>query len=130
MKAILLAASLVIVLATNVAAQTDAQYDPPLIQSELDYLAVASRRVSLDFKELQPKEVLGQIGKKAKLDIEVHGLLPKEPRLTKSFANATVKEILSWYAREVPVIYKAEGSEKLVVLVNTQDVSGDKREAS
>jgi len=130
MKAVVLAASLVIVLATNVVAQTDAPYDPPLIQSELDYLAVAGRRVSLDFKELQPKEVLEQIGEKVKLDIQVRGLLPKEPRLTKSFANATVKEILSWYAREVPVIYKAKNSEKLVVLVNTEDVSGDTREAS
>ena len=130
MKAILLTAGLAIFLATNVVAQTDAQYDPPLIQSELDYLAVANRRVSLDFKGLQPKEILEQIGDKVTLDIEVRGLLPKEPRLTKSFANATVKEILSWYAREVPVIYKAKGSEKLVVLVNTQDVSGDKQEAS
>ena len=66
----------------------------------------------------QPKEILEQVRDKVKLAIEVRGLLPKEPRLTKSFVNATVKEILSWYAREVPVIYKAEGSKKLVVLVN------------
>jgi hypothetical protein len=130
MKAILLAAGLIVVFATNSVAQTDAQYDPPLIQSELDYLAVSSRRVSLDFKELEPKKTLEQIGDKVKLDIEVRGFLPNEPRLTKVFVNATVKEILSWYAREVPVIYKAEGSEKLVVLVNTEGGSRDKKEAS
>ena len=39
---------------------------------------------------------------------------------TKSFKAATVKEILTWYAATVPVVYQAEGSDKLAVLVTAK----------
>ena len=107
-----------------------AQLDPPpefpadvlvLIQSELDYLEVAGHRISIDLKEVLPEQALEQIGKKARISIDVRGTFSKKPRLTVSFADATVKEILEWFAEEAPVYYKAEWPNKLVVIIPSKD---------
>jgi hypothetical protein len=89
-----------------------------LIQSELDHLEAASRRITIELKDLSPSEALKRIGKAASLSIEVRGLLPQATKLEKSFEEATVKEILAWFAGEVPVLYRAEESGKLLVLPN------------
>ena len=87
-----------------------------LVQSELGHLEAAEHRVSIDFREASPAGVLGQLGKKVRLSIEIHGRLPEERGLTATFRHATVREILEWFAREMDVYYKVERPDKLVVL--------------
>jgi hypothetical protein len=102
-------------------AQASDQLEPPgdallLVQSELEYLEVANQRISIDFKEASPEKALEQIGKKLPLVIEIQRTLPEEPKLTRSFRDAKVKEILQWFASEVSVSYHAERPNKLLVL--------------
>lgn len=87
-----------------------------LVQSELDHLASANRKISVEFDKVVPEAALTRIGKSADLSIEIHGSLPKTPLLSKSFENVTVKEVLVWFAETVPVLYRAEGSDKLAVM--------------
>jgi hypothetical protein len=88
-----------------------------LIQSELDYLDCADREIRIELDEATPAEALRRIGSAAGLTIEVDGTLPEVPKLSKSFENASVKEVLTWYASRVPVLYKTKSVRKLVVLV-------------
>lgn len=103
-------------------AQPTGPPDPPrevmlLIQSELDYLEVAARRVSIDFVEEPPARVLDRLGKTVPLNIAVVGRLPAERRLTATFRHATVRQVLEWFARQLDVYYSAEGPDELRVLV-------------
>ena len=102
-------------------AQAGDQLEPPgdallLVQSELEYLEVANHRISIDFKGASPEKAPEQIGKKSPLVIEIQCTLPEEPKLTRSFRDATVKAILQWLAKEVSVSYHAERPNKLIVL--------------
>ena len=88
-----------------------------LVQSELDYLEVADRRVSFDFRGESPATVLGRLRKEVPLAIAIAGPLPAEHGLTATFRRATVKEVLEWFARQLDVCYRAEGPDRLLVLV-------------
>ncbi len=87
-----------------------------LVQSELDYLKVGDRRISIDIKESSPRDALKQIRKKAQFVVEVKGDLPKTPTLTVTFRDATVKEVLKWFAEKVGVVYSVDRGGKLLVL--------------
>lgn len=111
---------------------TMAQLDPPpdfpidvlvLIQTELDYLEVASQQISIDFKETLPERALEDIGKKARISIDVRGRLAKTPQLTASFTATPVKEILKWFAEETLVHYKVQWPDKLLVIVPSKGKS-------
>ncbi len=111
----MLAVALLLILSLDAAA-----YPPDdgllLVQSELDYLKVGDRRISIDIKESSPRDALQQIRKKAQLAVEVKGDLPKTPTLTVTFRDATVKEVLKWFAEKVGVVYSVDRGEKLLVL--------------
>jgi len=135
MRGMIVAVILTAIPGSTVVAQSDNTSDFPsrlmlLIQSELDYLEVATLKISVDFDKVEPKKALAQIGARAGLSIEVHGTLPKEPRLTRSFEDATVKEVLTWYAGAIPVAYKAEGPNKLTVFFRAENLHRDKGGAS
>jgi hypothetical protein len=113
--------SLVAISGTLLLAQSDPVEEMPvdvmlLVQSELDYLKAAQREIDVELDGATPTEALSRIGEKAGLTIKVHGKPPRELKLTRSFEGATLKEVLTWYAREVPVAYRAEGPEKLTVV--------------
>ncbi len=135
MRVMIVAVILTAIPGSTVVAQSDNTSDFPsrlmlLIQSELDYLEVATLKISVDFDKVAPKKALTQIGARAGLSIVVHGTLPKEPRLTRSFEDATVKEVLTWYAGAIPVAYKAEGPNKLTVFFRAENLHRDKGGAS
>ena len=133
MRVMIVAVILTAIPGSTVVAQSDNTSDfrsMLLVQSELDYLEVATLKISVDFDKVAPKKALAQIGARAGLSIEVHGTLPKEPRLTRSFEDATVKEVLTWYAGAIPVVYKAEGPNKLTVLFRAENLHRDKGGAS
>ena len=135
MRVMILAASLTLIPVSTALPQSGAPVDFPadvlvLVQSELDHLEGAGQQISIDFDKVLPEKALAQIGKKAGLSIEVRGTLPKEPRITKSFTAATVKEILTWYAVTVPVVYKAESADKLAVLVPVRGMRDEKKGAN
>lgn len=121
MRALILAVSLAAMHVPIVLAQSGDAEDFPsgvllLIQSELDYLEVADREISLSLDKAEPDRALRQIAAAAGLSIELDGTLPKKPALTRSFEKATVKEVLTWYAREIPVVYKAKNPDTLVII--------------
>ncbi|MBD3868949.1 MAG: hypothetical protein IFK94_12545 [Acidobacteria bacterium] len=134
MRVLVVAISLAVMSIPIVIAQpTDANDIPPdvllLIQSELDYLEGSDREISLTLDQADPHQAIKQIAATAGLSIEVDGILPMKPTLTKSFENATVKDVLTWYASEVKVIYKAKSPDRLVVIAHG-DIRRDKKEAS
>lgn len=107
-------------LASAAAAQSPAQGDPPgdvqlLIQSELDYLEAGSRRMTIEIKGATPEVALEKIGKRAQLEITVRGTLPGRPKLTAVFRQATVKDVLKWFADETGVVYRVDSGDKLSV---------------
>ena len=119
----MLAVALLLILSLDAAAQTPGEPDPRgddgflLVQSELNYLTAGDRRISIDIKESSPKDALQQIRKKAQLNVEVKGDLPKTPTLTVSFRDATVKEVLKWFAEKAGVVFAVvDRGEKLLVL--------------
>ncbi len=116
----MVAAALLLILSFDAAAQTSGDPYPPgdvflLVQSELDYLKAGDRRISIDIKASSPRDALQQIRKKAQLVVEVKGDLPKTPTLTVTFRDATVKEVLKWFAKKVGVLYRVDPGDKLVV---------------
>ncbi len=83
---------------------------------------IGNRRISIDVKDAYPDDVLKKIGKKAQLVVEVKGDLPKTPTLTVTFRDATVKEVLKWFAEKVDVVYTVvDRGEKLLVLPAPQE---------
>ncbi len=117
----MLAVALLLILSFDAAGQTSGDPYPPgdvflLVQSELDYLKGGDRRISIDIKESSPRDALQQIRKKAQRVVEVKGDLPKTPTLTVTFRDATVKEVLKWFAEKVGVVYSVDRGEKLLVL--------------
>jgi hypothetical protein len=113
-------------LVSAAAAQSDDPLERPpglllLVQSELDALSAASKRISVEFEEASPAQVLKEVGKKARILLEVRGDLPEEPKLSAIFSDETVKEILTWYARETSVVYRAESPDKLIVVVRPEE---------
>ena len=105
-----LAVSLLLILSFDAAGQTSDDPYPQddvflLVQSELNYLKAGDRRIDIDIKESSPEDALQQIRKKAQLVVEVKGDLPKTPTLTVTFRDATVKEVLKWFAEKVAVVY-------------------------
>ncbi len=117
----MLAVALLLILSFDAAGQTSGDPYPPgdvflLVQSELDYLTAGDRRISIDIKASSPRDALQQIRKKAQLVVEVKGDLPKTPTLTVTFRDATVKEVLKWFAEKVGVVYSVDRGEKLLVL--------------
>ena len=116
----MLAVALLLILSFDAAAQTSDDPYPPddlflLVQSELNYLKAGDRRISIDIKESSPKDALQQIRRKAKLVIEVIGDLPETPLLTSTHREATVKEVLKWFAEKVGVLYRVDPGDKLLV---------------
>ncbi len=115
-----LAVALLLILSFDAVAQTSGDPYPPgdvflLVQSELDYLKAGDRRINIDIKESSPRNALEQIRKKAQLVVEVKDDLPKTPTLTVTFRDATVKEVLKWFAEKVGVLYRVKGGDKLLV---------------
>jgi hypothetical protein len=92
-----------------------------LVQSELDLLAHASRVVTLEFDAARPSAVLQAIEEKSGLTIEVQGTLPERAGLSRSFREATVKEVLTWFSHELQVSFKAEPPDKLSVIVHASE---------
>ena len=116
----MLTVALLLILSFDAAAQTSDDPYPPddlflLVQSELNYLKAGDRRISIDIKESSPKDALQQIRRKAKLVIEVKGDLPETPLLTSTFREATVKEVLKWFAEKVGVLYRVDPGDRLLV---------------
>ena len=102
------------------AAQAPTPEDPPgdallLTQSELDYLEAGSRRVTIEVKRDSPTVTLEKIRKKTQLEITVKGTLPEKPKLTATFREATVREVLKWFAAETGVVYRVDRGDKLSV---------------
>ena len=121
MRALVIAVGLVATSVPIVSAQSGDANDFPsdvllLTQSEVDYLEDAGREISLALVKAKPDQALKQIARIAGLALEIEGTLPRRPALTKSFENATVKEVLTWYAGEVPVVYRAKDRSTLVVV--------------
>jgi len=115
-----LAVLALMMLSSVAAAQSPPREDPPgdvglLIQSELDYLEAGSRRISFEVKDESPGVTLEKLGKKVPLEITVKGTLPAEPKLTTTFREATVKEVLKWFADETGVVYRVDRGDKLTV---------------
>jgi hypothetical protein len=122
MRLPILLAALVLLPLSAATAQPPGPPEPPgevmlLVQSELDYLEAADRRVSIDFVEEPPARVLDRLGKTVPLDIAIVGRFPAERRLTATFRHATVRQVLGWFARQLDVYYSAEGPDELRVLV-------------
>ncbi len=122
----MLAVALFLILSFDATVQTSGDPYPPgdvflLVQSELDYLKAGDRRISIDIKESSPRDALQQIRKKAQLVVEVKGDLPKTPTLTVTFRDATVKEVLKWFAEKVGVVYSVDRGGKLLVLPAPRD---------
>jgi cytochrome c-type biogenesis protein CcmE len=134
MRVIVVAISFAVISIPIVIAQPADANDIPsdallLIHSELDYLEVADREISLTLDRANPHHAIKQIATTAGLSIEVDGILPMEPTLTKSFENSTVKDVLTWYASEVKVMYKAISPDRLVIIAHG-DMRRDKIGAS
>lgn len=94
--------------------------DPParrnlLIQSELTLLSEAGERITLRVTDASPEHTLKQVRKAVKFEIDVEGELPRTPKLTASFEDTPAKEVLTWFAKEVDVVYRAEEGRRLVV---------------
>jgi hypothetical protein len=116
----ILAISLSLILSSGGMAQSPRDVDTLddvllLIQSELDYLEAGDRRISVEIREASPDDALKEIGRKAQLTIRVKGSLPKTPRLTATFRDATVKEVLKWFAKKVGVVYRVDPGDELLV---------------
>ena len=89
-----------------------------LVQSELDYLPAAKRKVTLELERAKPAAALDKIRKAAAgLRIEVRGALPKTPALSGTFRETEVRKVLEWFAERVPVAFKAEPPSTLWVIV-------------
>jgi hypothetical protein len=86
-----------------------------LIQSELSHLESADRRIDLRVKEASPESTLRAIAKVAGFVIEVEGKLPRTPKLTASFKDTATRDVLTWFAKQVDVAYRADRGGKLVV---------------
>ena len=121
MKTLAFGVSASIVLGVAAQAQIEPPELPPthmlLVQSELDYLAGVDRPLTVEWNDALPQVVLTRIGKLAGVTVEVEGKLPSEPRLTGSFESRSVKEVLTWFAGKVPVVYKVKRSDTLIVVV-------------
>ena len=121
MPALILALVLTLLLAPAAIAQSEDSIEPPsslllLVHSELEYLSVANHRISIEFKNASPVVALRQLSKKARLSFEVRNTLPNEAKLTASFRDVTVKEVLDWFAEETDVFYRVEQPDRLLVL--------------
>lgn len=92
-----------------------------LVQSEIDYLEAATRRIDVEFENLRPRAAAERIGKVAGLAVDFRGPLPAEPRLSASFEDATVKSVLEWFASKVPVTFKAEKKDRLLVVYHQSE---------
>lgn len=112
-RARIFAASLI--LAVNAAAQSPAEPDRLLIQSELAHLEGSDRRIQVEIKNATPEAALRRIRKAARLVIQVEGELPKTPVLTGTFEDATLEEVLKWFAERVDVVYRVDGKDRLRV---------------
>jgi hypothetical protein len=88
-----------------------------LVQSELDYLAAAERAITLEVERAVPAAVLEQIAARSGLVIDVRGTLPPKALLTSSFRDTKTKTVLAWFAEQVPVAFKAEPPNRLLVIV-------------
>jgi hypothetical protein len=91
-----------------------------LVQSEVDYLPVAQRKISVEVREAVPATFLDAVRDATDLTIEVQGTLPTRPLLTASFKRTKTKKILAWFATQVPVTYKAQPPDKLIVIVDDE----------
>jgi hypothetical protein len=103
-------------------AQVERPSEPPpdaflLVQSELDYLARAGERLTIEFDEVAPAAALAQLAERVKLKTVIPEPLPAEPKLRASFRDSTLKEILVWFAEEVGVAYKVDDPQRLRVLL-------------
>jgi hypothetical protein len=103
-------------------AQLGGNPEPPgdhliLVQAELDHLAAAKQPITLDVEHAAPAAVLGEIARKSGITIEVRGSLPGRPALTASYRDASAKTVLTWFAGQVPVSFRAEPPNKLWVIV-------------
>jgi hypothetical protein len=87
-----------------------------LVQSELDYLAAAQRPITLEVERATPAAVLEQIAAHSGLEIDVRGALPRQATLTASFRDTQAKAVLAWFAEQVPVAFKAEPPNRLLVV--------------
>jgi hypothetical protein len=104
------------------AAQPVADPEPPgdvqlLVHSELDYLAAADRLITVEAAKATPAAVLDQIRKKSGLTIDVQGALAARPLLSPSFRDAKAETVLVWFAEQIPVSFKAEPPNRLLVIV-------------
>ena len=90
-----------------------------LIQSELSHLESADRRIDLRVKKASPESTLRAISKVAGFAIEIEGKLPRTPKLTVSFEDTATRDVLTWFAKQVDVVYRADRGGKLVVFAKS-----------
>jgi hypothetical protein len=88
------------------------------VQSELDLLPATQRRVTILLKGVQPAEFLEKLRKDTGLKIEVTGKLPAGPALSATFRDAEARKVLTWFAQQLPVSFRAEPPDKLWVVVD------------
>jgi hypothetical protein len=101
-----------------------------LVQSELDLLPAAKRRITLQVDKAQPAAVLEALRKESGLTIEVQGTLPARPMLSGSFRNAHAKELLDWFARQLWVTFRAEPPNTLWIIADPPKTGPHTKEAS
>ena len=73
------------------------------------HLEAGPRRINFEVKDESPDVTLEKLGKKVPLEITVKGTLPAKPKLTATFREATVKEVLKWFADETGVVFHLLG---------------------
>ena len=88
-----------------------------LVQSELDLLPAAKRLVTLRIEKAQPAAVVEMLRKESGLTIEIEGALPARPVLSASFRDTEVKDVLRWFAKQLPVDFRAEPPNRLWIIV-------------
>ncbi len=103
-----------------VTAQAPESYPPGdemlLVQSELDYLENADRRIDVKIEQATPAAALQVIRERSGLTIDVKGTLPAGPELTVSMRGVSVREVLKWYGKKVGAVYRVERGDRVVVI--------------
>jgi hypothetical protein len=89
-----------------------------LVQPEIDFLPGAGTPITLELEKDKPLRALREIGRMSGLSIEVRGSLPATPRLTASFRDTPARDVLAWFAQQLPVRFRAEPPHKLWVLID------------
>ena len=110
MKVSIVTFVLLVLIASPLAGQSDGTSALPpdamlLVQSELDYLRASKRRITVSFQQATPEAALLQVERAARVSIAWSGTPPKGLKVTRSFDHATLKEVLTWYARRVTLTY-------------------------